>query len=170
MLTMLRSPRPGARGTARWTMRCACALLLLALPACDSTSEPEGVEGRYRARTVNGMDLPVALWGNWVNGTLQVTDASVRLEENGQASVEVATRMVAPDSTPGAVKRTTYTGTYQQDGDLLVFTGLLQAPEGPRPRAEGVVLSRREVVVTLHMPASSYQGYFVYPISIIARR
>jgi hypothetical protein len=152
-------------------MRCTCALLLLALPACDSTSEPEGLEGRYRAHTVNGMDLPVAVWGNWVNGSMQVTDAAVRLEANGQGSVEVATRMMAPDSTVGTVKRTTYSGAFQQNGDLLTFAGLLQSSEGQqRVRAEGVVLSRREVVVTLHVPSSSYQGYFVYPISIIARR
>lgn len=156
---LMRISRRRTRSRAGFALRCAVASLALA--ACDGTSDPSGVAGRYTAHTVNGRRPPATVWAPSFSGWQeQAVNASVRLESDGDLSVEVATRLLRSDSTLGEVVRSTYTGTYQQNGDLLEI-GWLQGPEY-RVRADGVVISPREVGVTLRL----YQ----YPLSIIARR
>lgn len=152
----------------RLALRSAFALLALALAACDSTSEPDGVAGTYSVRAVNGERPPVTVWGNAVQGYQQVVDADVRLGADGEASVELVMRMVTANGT-GPEQRTTYEGTYQQNGDVLTFS-FLESDAGLRVSARGVVISGREVAVTLMFAASAYTGFQQYPVSIIARR
>ena len=151
----------------------------------DNSAGLSAVEGlARRAAQLEVIGAPPEFWSLGANGaaapTLDRRDVALTAAVAAELGVAVGDAIllrlpiagsVPADSTLGAVKRTTYSGAFQQNGDLLTFAGLLQSSEGQqRVRAEGVVLSRREVVVTLHVPLSSYQGYFVYPISIIARR
>lgn len=147
--------------------RLACLLLAgVVFAACDGTSDPEGVEGRYSAHAVNGRELPATVFASWSFGQEQVVDADVRLGEDGKASVELARRLVRPDSTVGPTGRTTYTGTFRQVGDRLEI-GSLRSPDGLQVPAQGVVISPREIAVTLRFYPLSSTGYTV---SIIARR
>ncbi len=159
---LMRSPFAPNRRRAmpRVVPRFAVALLALALAACDGTSEPSGVEGRYAVYTVNGQRPPTTVFAQQCCGERQVVDAAVRLGDDGTISVELATRGIAPSGTVGEVERATYSGTFQQHGDVLVMEWL-QGPEF-RVRADGIVISPREVGVTLR--------FFQYPVFIIARR
>jgi hypothetical protein len=167
---MKRATFPSSIGSAmpRHLFRGAAALLVLVLAACDGTSEPQGVEGHYGVYSVNGQKPPAPVRGDGSGGVVQVVDARLTLSAPGTASVELATRMRAADGTVGATTRTTYTGTYQQNGDVLTL-GNLQA-EGTQVRAEGVVISPREVAVTLHIAVPAYTGYYTYPVALIVRR
>ncbi|HEU0298336.1 MAG TPA: hypothetical protein VFR37_02755, partial [Longimicrobium sp.] len=133
----------------RHLLRGAAALLVMALSACDGASEPQGVEGRYGVYSVNGHKPPVPVRGDPSGAQVQVVDAQLTLSAPNAASVLVATRVRGADGTVGATTRTTYTGTYQQNADRLVLSNL-QA-EGTHVGAEGVVISPREVAVTLHV-------------------
>jgi hypothetical protein len=138
------------------------ALLALAAAGCDSPSEPQGVAGRYSVYSVNGHRPPAYVRMSPV-GEVQMVDADLRLEENGDAVVTLATR-----SGSEAVKYTTYTGMYQAAGDLLTLENLT---DGERViAANGVVISQREVAVTLHIIGPSYVGFIVYHIPLILRR
>lgn len=152
----------------RHLFRTAAALLVLVLAACDGTSGPQGVEGRYGVYSVNGQKPPAPVRGDGSGGVLQVVDAQLTLSAPGTASVELATRMRAADGTVGATTRTTYTGTYQQNGDVLALSNL--RAEGTQASAQAVVISPREVAITLHIPAPAYTGYFTYPVALIVRR
>ena len=152
----------------RHLFRTAAALLVLVLGACDGTSEPQGVEGRYGVYSVNGQKPPAPVRGDGSGGVLQVVDAQLALSAPNVASVELATRMRAADGTVGAITRTTYTGTYQRNGDVLTLSTL--QGEGTQVSAQAVVISPREVAVTLHFAVASYTGYFTYPVALIVRR
>lgn len=158
------------RSVPRPALRSACTLLVLvlALAACGSASGPDGVEGSYSARAVNGERPPVDVWGTAGVGTLQVVDADVRLRAGGEVSVELTTRMSSINGTsPG--QGTTYVGRFTQSGDVLQM-GYLQDAEGRRVSARGVVISSREIAVTLMFQGSAYTGFYQYPVSLIARR
>ncbi len=145
-------------------------LPLLALAAaCEGTSEPGGVEGRYTVQAVNGKRPPVAVRGTAAGGTLQVVDARLDLDPPN-AVVELKTRLVAGNGTAGAPATTTYSGAWRASGDIITFELLDASDGGPRVRAEGVVVSPREVAVTLHFAVSSSEGYFTYPVSLILGR
>lgn len=147
----------------RSALRAACTLFVLALSACDSsTSDPEGVAGTYTLRMVNGERPPVMVWSG-TGGNIQVTDADVRLDEDGGAFVELTTRV------GGTAQSTIYRGTYEQTGDVLEL-GFLESPEGQRVGAQGIVISGNEIGMTLTFAVSHFTGFFQYPVSIIARR
>lgn len=152
----------------RHLLRTAPALLVLVLSACDGASGPQGVEGRYGVYSVNGHKPPVAVRGDPSGAQVQVVDAQLTLSAPGTASVELATRVRGADGTVGATTRTTFTGTYQHSGDRLALSSL--RAEGTQVGAEGVVISPREVAVTLHVAAPSYVGYYTYPVALILRR
>ena len=162
-------PLTRSRPMTRSLLRSACALLVVALSACDSTSGTDGVAGSYSMQVVNGQRPPVTVWANRPGGALQVMDADVRLRENGEVSVELTTRVMGTNGTPGAEQSTTYEGTYEQAGDVLEL-GFLESAAGEQVAAEGVVISAREIAVTLAFAVSAYTGYVQYPVSIIARR
>lgn len=153
-----RAPMP------RKLVRGLVPLLALALAACDGASEPSGVEGRYSVHSVNGHLPPTT-----VRTGVQVVDATLQLDE-ANATVELRTRAVGADGSAGAATTTTYGGTYQASGDVLAFSQLSTGDDGFRVHAEGVVISPREVVVTLHVPIPAYQGFSTYPVSLILRR
>jgi hypothetical protein len=142
--------------------------LLALAAACEGTSEPNGVEGRYSVHTANGQRPPAGVAAVF-GGQLQVVDATLELDAPN-AVVELETRTVEPNGTSSASTTTTYTGTYQASGDVITFEMLTPSDGSPRVRAEGVVVSPREVVVTLHFALASSQGFFTYPVSLILRR
>lgn len=155
----------------RRTMRRMLALVpLLAatLAACDGTSEPSGVDGRYSVYSVNGHRPPLAVRGDPSGAVVQVVDARLELDAPN-ATVELETRMMA-NGTAGETTTTTYTGTYSAAGDVLAFGALSTGENGVRIGAQGVVISPREVAVTLHIPGPSYQGFSTYPVALILRR
>jgi hypothetical protein len=159
-----------SRHPMRWfrLFRPLVPLLALAAAACDGAAEPSGVEGRYSVHSVNGRPPP-ALVTTTFSGAVQVVDARLELDAP-EATVELETRLVSANGAAGATTRTTYSGTYQASGDVITFGTLEPSDEGPGVRAEGVVISPREVVVTLHFAVASSQGYFTYPVSLILRR
>lgn len=159
---------PHSAGRRAALSRVLVPLLALALPACDSTSGPGGVEGSYRVHSVNGRPPPMPVRGTSSGGVVQVVDARLQLAAPDQLTVELETRVVEADGTTGAPTRTTYAGTYQANGDVLAI-GPLTGGDA-RAQAEGVVISPREVAVTLHIPAASFQGFYVYPVALILRR
>lgn len=148
----------------------ALVLLAFAVAACEGTSEPSGVEGRYSVHSVNGRRPPTPVTGTPSGSLVQVVDAHLELDEPN-AVVELETRVVGTNGAAGAATTTTYSGTYEASGDVITF-GLLASSgaDGVRVHAEGVVISPREVVVTLHIPVASSQGFFSYPVSLILRR
>ena len=149
------------RRSVPWVvLRSACASLVLLLSACEGTSAPSGLEGRYSAYTVNGRRPPTTVFARRCCGEQQVVDAAIRLHNDGGISVELSTRGIAPDGTVGQVERVTYSGTFQRQGDVLVVDRL-QGPEFGL-RADGIVISPREIGVTLR--------FFQYPVFILARR
>lgn len=150
-------------------VRALVPLLALAAAACDGTSEPGGVEGRYSVHSVNGQRPPAGVRGTAGGGMMQVVDARLELDEPN-AVVELETRLVAANGTASAATTTTYSGTWQASGDVITFAMLTPSDGGPGVRAEGVVVSPREVVVTLHFAVASSQGFFTYPVSLILRR
>lgn len=143
-------------------------LLAAALAACDGTSEPSGVEGRYSVYSVNGDRPPRAVRGDPSGGVVQVVDARLELDAPN-ATVELETRVMA-NGTAGQTTSTTYSGTYTAAGDVLTFGALSTGENGIRVGAQGVVISPREVAVTLHIPGPSYQGFNVYPVALVLRR
>lgn len=167
---MKRAPIPSSTGFAmpRHLFRGTAAIVVLLLSACDGTSEPQGVEGRYSVYSVNGQKPPAPVRGDASGTQVQVVDAQLTLSAPSTASVELATRVREANGTVGATTRTTYTGTYQLNGDVLALSNL--QGEGTQVGAQGVVISPREVAVTLHIAAPAYTGYFTYPVALIVRR
>jgi hypothetical protein len=163
----MRIPCFQGRSMPRSALRLACVLLLGLFSACgDDPAEPRGVAGRYSVYTINGTRPPTGVFTG-VGGTLEVVDASVRLDDGGAASVELTTRRVNA-GVAGAEERTTYTGTFQVQGDVLRLSEMRF--NGGAALAEGVVISPREVAVTLHLGVANYTGVWQYPVTIIARR
>lgn len=152
----------------RNAFRAAAALVLAALAACENTSEPSGVEGSYSVYSVNGQRPPADVRADLGGARLQVVDAELSLDAPNQASVELGTRATGGSGGTSAVTPTTYTGTYQVAGDVITF-GMLESG-GTRVYAEGVVISPREVAVTLHFAAPAYTGFNTYPVALILRR
>jgi len=136
-------------------------LLALAAAACDSPSEPSGVDGRYSVYLVNG-HRPPAFVRMAPAGEVQLVDADVHLGDDGVVDIELETR------DGGETAHVAYTGVYQASGDRLTFEHLT---DGDRViTAEGVVVSPREVAVTLHIRGPSYVGFIIYNVALILRR
>lgn len=153
----------------RIVVRAFASLLVVALAACDGLSEPEGVEGRYAVYTVNGDRPPAVLLAPPGGGRTEAVDATLLLRAPDQVAVELATRVVGPDGTPGPVNRVAYAGTYKVEGGFITM-GRLEAADGRGADAEGVVISPREVAVTLEIPAPPSQGLYTYPVALVLRR
>lgn len=156
------------RATYARIVRLFISLLVLAA-ACDGTSEPSGVEGRYSVQTVNGQQPPAAVT-SVSGGQLQVVDATLELDAPN-ATIELETRVMGTNGTAGAATSTTYSGTYQVSGDVITFSTLSSsAGQGVGVQAQGVVVSSREVAVTMNFAFAASQGFFTYPVSLILRR
>jgi hypothetical protein len=154
----------------RSPFRLALAVLAIVFSACGDASEPQGLEGTYSLHSVNSRRPPVAVWGSWAVGEVQVLDADVRLRAGGAASVELTLRNVGADSVAGPERRVTYEGRFERQGDALRFGPLTSADQGGVASASGVVISPREIAVTLYVPGPAYMGFHEYRIAMIARR
>jgi hypothetical protein len=56
-------------------------------------------------------------------------------------------------------------------GDRLTFSLLTQKKQGaPGITADGIVLSSREIVVTVYIATSGSGGFLTYPVPMILRR
>lgn len=136
-------------------------MLALSAAACDSPSEPGGVEGRYSVYLVNG-HRPPAFVRMDPSGEVQLVDADVHLGGDGVVDIELETR------DGGETVHVAYTGVYQASGDRLTFEHLT---DGDRIiTANGVVISPGEVAVTLHIRGPSYVGFITYHVALILRR
>jgi hypothetical protein len=166
------STRDHLLSMSRALLRAAVVLLAVLLAACEGTSDPVGVEGTYSLHTVNGARAPVPVTTHPMGGVTQVLDADVRLRGNGVVSVELTTRVVDHSGVTGPEERVTYEGTFEQRADVLLIRQM--EPVGGRgPDAvnvDGVVISPREIAVTMQFAVASYAGFYTYPVSIIARR
>lgn len=139
-------------------------LLALSAAGCDdSPTVLDGVDGRYSVYSVNG-HRPPAYVRMSPTGEVVLVDADLHLSEDGVVSIELQTR----PGGGGEVTRTTYSGAWQANGDLLTLEHLT---DGNRLiTANGVVISPREVAVTLHIIGPSYVGFMVYHVALILRR
>ena len=141
----------------------------LMVAACDSASEPEGVEGRYSLSTAAGGDLPI--WANW-NGSQgsgrQLREGTLRLREPDQLEVVLQSRMLNEQGQATMSMSDTLRGTWEVQGEQLKLTAQGAGLYAIGPAA--TVSSNRRINAVLYLVTPSYVGYGSIPVDVTFTR
>jgi hypothetical protein len=137
--------------------------LVLAAGACNDSSGPDTVDGRYDLVTVNGAAAPQTVFTGTAGESIELTDAHLVLQAGGTVLLGLDTRNLVNGAQVGAPHIDSFNGGYTLDGDDLSFSAL----RGPTRLSVSVQrLSTNEIFVSVDVPTETD----AYTLDLLFRR